>query len=262
MQTDKEFYIDVAQRTVLCVLAAIICTITAVSIATVTGFLPIQRFEFELIISSIIAASVTSIVAPVVIWRILKLARELHQTKLVLQTQVETDYLTKLANRMGFETKTKRLVDKAKNKKEPVCFVVIDIDHFKRVNDQYGHQAGDKVICSTAEVILNVSNTLSNCEIHVGRIGGEEFAVSILGLTQKPLIEFAELLRVSCEKETVIFEGEQIPFTVSLGVNISSHVDAEYESLMFSADHALYRAKRSGRNCARYSKDTQLKVVA
>lgn len=262
MRTDKKLHIDVAQRTALCVAAAVVCTVTAVSFATIMGFLPTQRFQFELVISSIIAASVTTIVAPFVIWKILRLARELQQAKSELQKQVETDHLTKLTNRMGFENKANLLIEKAKNENKPVCFVMIDIDHFKQVNDKYGHQAGDEVIRSAAQAILKVSNRLSNYEIHVGRIGGEEFAISIRGLTQRRLVDFVENLRISCDREAVTFDGTQIHFTVSLGASISSHVDAEYESLMSSADHALYRAKRSGRNCAKYAEHPHLKIVA
>lgn len=131
----------------------------------------------------------------------------------------------------------------ARRWRQPCAVVMFDLDHFKNVNDTYGHLAGDKVL-------ITVSATVASCirsEDIFARIGGEEFVVLARNTALKHALILAERLRYAIEKAVCTFEGQPIPVTASFGVSISSDVDT-VKALMAQADEALYEAKRAGRN--------------
>jgi diguanylate cyclase (GGDEF)-like protein len=122
--------------------------------------------------------------------------------------------------------------------------MMFDIDHFKNVNDTYGHQAGDEVIRQTAATLLR---TIRKTDI-AGRYGGEEFSVILLDTAAKDANTLAERLRKRIEQLEVRHEDMQIKFTISLGIaEMEPSVD-EYEQLVACADQALYQSKEAGRN--------------
>lgn len=122
--------------------------------------------------------------------------------------------------------------------------VMFDIDHFKRVNDTYGHQCGDRVIQRVADV---VREHIRDADI-AGRYGGEEFAVLLPDTDKQGGAMFAERLRAAVEALDVMQEGEAIHCTISLGVaDMTSPMD-DYKMLIERADQALYESKKNGRN--------------
>jgi len=121
---------------------------------------------------------------------------------------------------------------------------MFDIDHFKRVNDTYGHQAGDKVIQLVAET---VRQHIRDVDI-AGRYGGEEFAVLLPDTHKAGGVVFAERLRKAIEAQEVIHDGHVIRCTVSLGVADMSQPTSDYKHLIEWADQALYVSKTNGRN--------------
>jgi diguanylate cyclase (GGDEF)-like protein len=126
-------------------------------------------------------------------------------------------------------------------------FFLLDIDHFKAVNDTHGHQAGDKVLESLAEVMCSTKRQ----EDQIGRYGGEEFyAFSIGGL--KNGLQFAQRLRVAVEANDFIYNQQRIPVTVSIGLvsagQLAEVSEITMEELIRVADRRLYVAKQSGRN--------------
>lgn len=258
----RHFRRDVVKRTLLAMLIAVLCTNVTVITLTLLGVLPSERFLFELLISSAITLLVTAIVAPIISWKIFRLIYELDDAKSALKEQAELDFLTRLSNRRGLHVKAETLIKNAKDAQQPVSMVVVDIDHFKKVNDRYGHQAGDAVICAAASAILRVTENLKEFEIHAGRIGGEEFAIILRGCTRTSLTELVEKLRLACETGHVTFAECQIDFTVSIGSTITVHDDADYENLFMAADQALYRAKETGRNRCTFVNYAGAKVAA
>jgi two-component system cell cycle response regulator len=155
------------------------------------------------------------------------------------------DGLTKVFNR-------KHLLDRltiefafARRNKTPLALLMIDIDHFKNVNDTFGHLAGDHVLCTLAATVQSVLHT----EDVFGRYGGEEFAVLCRGATHSEASTVAEQIRATVEQTAFAYEGRAIPVTVSLGIAGYPAVTAgNPDELIGVADEALYEAKRSGRN--------------
>ena len=155
-----------------------------------------------------------------------------------------TDALTGVYNRRYFDAHSKNLVDQAHNLGKPLLFIMVDIDHFKKVNDTYGHQAGDVVIKDIAK-ILNEQVRLTDM---VARFGGEEFVVIMPNTSQSDGEAVAERLRLKVENYSFkISETESINKTMSLGVAMLMPGE-DKDKLLARADKALYEAKESGRN--------------
>ena len=162
-----------------------------------------------------------------------------------LQTLSSTDSLTGLYNRGHWEESLKQEYARHSRYDTAATLVMFDIDHFKRVNDTYGHQAGDKVIQQVAET---VREHIRDVDI-AGRYGGEEFAVLLPGTAKEGGKVFAERLRKAVEAKSVTHDGQVIRCTISLGVADLSRPTPDYKALIERADHALYQSKGNGRNC-------------
>jgi len=164
--------------------------------------------------------------------------------EMLLKNQAIRDPLTSLYNRRYFEEEVFNRILVAKTTKESYSVLMIDADHFKRVNDTYGHKTGDKVLielASTAEKALRDNDI-------VARYGGEEFVIFLDKANAEKAAVVAERLRQSMSSIVVYSdEGEEVRFTVSIGVS-SSEVSDNVDTLIKTADEALYRAKQTGRN--------------
>lgn len=160
-------------------------------------------------------------------------------------TKSETDTLSGLRNRRGFEKQAMLEIERARRQGLPVSLVVCDLDHFKSVNDTYGHAAGDLVLTTFARFLEQAS------QVHVaGRMGGEEFAVLLPGMNLAAARLFAEGARSAFGAMT--FQGlpDQQRFTASFGV-AELGMDENLEMMTRRADQALYEAKRDGRDMVR-----------
>jgi diguanylate cyclase (GGDEF)-like protein len=122
--------------------------------------------------------------------------------------------------------------------------VLFDIDHFKKVNDTYGHQAGDEVIRITAKLLTECKRATDIA----GRYGGEEFAVILIDTLPEGAMVFAERLRKQVENHTVTHDGKDIRFTISLGLAQCGEDIRDHQHWIECSDQALYKAKQSGRN--------------
>lgn len=154
------------------------------------------------------------------------------------------DALTGLANRRAFEEAAMREVSRARRADGSLAVVALDIDHFKRVNDSYGHAAGDLVL---AEVAARARRAL-RAEDLLARIGGEELAALLPGATLAAAAEVAERIRRAVCDTTIPGAGVALEVTVSLGCAALSVEEKEAAPLLARADARLYDAKRSGRN--------------
>jgi diguanylate cyclase (GGDEF)-like protein len=158
------------------------------------------------------------------------------------KTAATVDPLTNLFNRRGFSELTGRMIVRETAAGRPVAVMIFDIDHFKSVNDRFGHPAGDEVLKLFANVLVH---GLRLTDI-VGRIGGEEFAAMLPCSLDEALIA-AERVRGLFERADVHIDLEPLPTTVSIGIACGRE-GAELTALLAAADIALYRAKRGGRN--------------
>ena len=171
-----------------------------------------------------------------------QLAHELRQEKKRVEELARTDFLTALLNRRAFYGAGEEALQAAARSGGPVAVLMLDIDHFKAVNDRYGHAGGDAVIRAVADLIRSQARSRDIA----GRMGGEEFAVILPETTLDDAKALAERMREAAETLAVPFEDSALHFTVSIGVAVFAveNVDA----LLDRADRALYDAKRAGRN--------------
>src|SRR5258707_5182652 len=158
------------------------------------------------------------------------------------KTAASMDPLTGLFNRRGFAEATSRVIEREANAGRPVTVMIFDIDHFKSINDRFGHPAGDEILKLFATVI---TNTLRMTDLS-GRIGGEEFA-AMLPCNLEEAILAAERVRESFATCGIEVDEAPVVTTVSIGV-AGGPASTELEVLLAAADTALYQAKRGGRN--------------
>ncbi|HEY5602231.1 MAG TPA: diguanylate cyclase [Gammaproteobacteria bacterium] len=169
---------------------------------------------------------------------------ELAKANSTLQELSRTDHLTQLHNRGYWEERLQEEFRRSKRTGQPCSVILFDIDFFKDVNDNYGHQAGDEVIRSTAD---QVRKKVRATDIP-GRYGGEEFGIVLIDTDADSARYLAERLRKAIEAMVVQYEDCEISFTISLGVAELSHANENYRDWFACADQALYRAKEAGRN--------------
>jgi diguanylate cyclase (GGDEF)-like protein len=160
-------------------------------------------------------------------------------------TQVAmTDPLTKLSNRLHGMDAFSAEWELAKGENRPLSCLIIDIDHFKNINDTYGHKAGDAVLVMLAIIL----RACARSEDLVFRYGGEEFCMICPGATLEMAGLIAERIRQDVEGQSFQFSEMKIAITVSIGVAARTPKHADKEALIHDADSAMYHAKNSGRN--------------
>ncbi len=166
-----------------------------------------------------------------------------------LRRLATTDSLTGMFNRGHFLELSTREVGRALRYRRPLSLMMIDIDHFKRVNDNYGHDAGDKVLQSFADI---GRDQIRDVDIF-GRLGGEEFAILLPDTGFSSAGDVAERLRKAVADNRVRINDEAVKITISVGVSTISASIQNLDMLISSADKALYKAKWEGRNKIRYA---------
>jgi len=163
------------------------------------------------------------------------------QEKLV-QTSTK-DALTGLFNRRYLLESLESEIERAKRYKEDLSFLMIDIDHFKKVNDTYGHTAGDTVLADVAKIL---TNSIRQSDL-AGRLGGDEFAIILPHTDIKDGLVAAQKIRKAVEQAQFTDKEDVIKVTISIGVAICSDTDTTLD-IIKHADKALYMAKENGRN--------------
>jgi len=180
--------------------------------------------------------------------RRLKLEKERKRLIGELKAMAETDALTGLFNRRAFESHASMLLADERNGDPVIALIALDIDHFKRVNDTYGHESGDRALVSVADACRD---TVRTGDI-VARFGGEEFVLLLRVQRQEQALSLATRLRDRMRQEKVTAtDGQVFGYTASFGVAFTQHeagVAIDLEALMREADALLYRAKENGRD--------------
>jgi len=162
-----------------------------------------------------------------------------------MERQAYTDSLTAVWNRRYFSEVAERELVRSKRTYDPLVLLMLDIDYFKRVNDTYGHKAGDLVLQEFCRICLH---TLREIDIFA-RLGGEEFVALLPNTTADKAESAANRLREAvAEAKVLLHDGEVISFTVSIGVSCLPVISSNLDEILRDADHALYEAKRTGRN--------------
>lgn len=168
------------------------------------------------------------------------LTKELHDARSALTT----DPLTKVGNRQGFSEDIESSIEAGTGKQLSMVLMMMDIDNFKFLNDEYGYVAGDKVLYFIAQTIKGMIRAGDK----VYRFGGEEFAVVLNRCDVAQAQTIADKIRLKIEKSRLIYSGKNVHVTVSIGVTVHQMGDT-LDDLIGRADKALYCAKKSNKNC-------------
>ena len=190
--------------------------------------------------------------------RIIELQRQIEASNLLLKQRALTDDLTGLPNRRAIEDWAYRQIDAAGRHKFSFWVAMADLDHFKRANDTFGHDAGDQVLKRFAEILQVHSRRSDIC----GRLGGEEFFIAITHATQKDALRVIERIRTAFEETTFSFMGRSLKITASFGVSGSEQPPfGDFSAMVANADAALYEAKRLGRNRVEVAADSKQRKI-
>jgi len=201
---------------------------------------PVNLFQANPIQSLLMAEPVVMIVAIAVIG--VGLVREEVETS--LRRSADTDALTGVLNRGAFFAGAEELIRIARRDRGPMALLLFDLDHFKTINDRYGHLMGDLALSAFTRVVSNVVRATDL----VGRIGGEEFAVLINGVGAATATAIAERIRFDFSRTSVSHDGKSLTATVSAGIAVARGGTIDLQAMVAEADWALYDAKRAGRD--------------
>lgn len=170
--------------------------------------------------------------------------KELEQANAKLEQLSRIDRLTGLYNRGFWEESFHKEYKRLSRNNGVGCLLMFDIDHFKKINDSYGHSGGDAAIRHIADVL---KKTLREADV-AGRYGGEEFAVTLVDTDIEGAKVFAERLRKIIEQSTIYYEDVEIKMTISLGIALFDNRFTKHEQWLEASDQALYKSKEGGRN--------------
>jgi diguanylate cyclase (GGDEF)-like protein len=159
------------------------------------------------------------------------------------------DPLTGVTNRLGLLEASETLLAHARRSTRVSGVLLIDADHFKSINDRFGHDDGDRVLL---ELVANIRRMLRTGDM-VGRVGGEEFLVLSPSVEEDDLLALAERIRSAIDRTSFFIAGERYTLTVSIGAAIADGSEPDMMAARRRADTALYEAKRAGRNCVMIS---------
>jgi diguanylate cyclase (GGDEF)-like protein len=173
-----------------------------------------------------------------------RLEVDLKNAQVKLQRLATTDFLTGIANSRSFFETGGREIQRARRYGHPLAVLMFDLDHFKRINDTYGHAAGDRVLLAVTATCRDI---LRDIDVF-GRIGGEEFAMLLPETDLAGGMATAERLRTAIAETSVDAGGVALQVTISIGVAVLLPEDIRVEEPLKRADDAMYEAKRSGRN--------------
>ncbi len=207
----------------------------------------IQTISFLIVVVTLVAEAL-GIFRPMV-HRVMFYTRELLRI-------AATDALTGCFNRRGFTDRALAELARAKRYGRSTSMLLIDADHFKRINDTYGHPAGDIVLKRLAD---GIAKTLRPQDL-VGRIGGEEFAALLPETGLRAAAKAAERIRTGIEEMTILTDEGPVAVTVSIGVTEFEPDERHFEAAMARADIELYAAKAAGRNRVEYARVAELAV--
>jgi diguanylate cyclase (GGDEF)-like protein len=185
--------------------------------------------------------------------RLIEFEKALREANEKLHALAITDGLTGISNRRAIFERLRSEISRAVRENSPFCLIMLDIDHFKKVNDTYGHGAGDKVL---VEIVNRIKSELRPHD-DIGRYGGEEFLVGISKTDSKTSRVIAEKLRTCICKRPFQIEDRKIDVSLSLGVvdfmpSRDNDINDLLEAMIKAADIALYKAKEAGRNRVAY----------
>lgn len=224
--------------------SGILYTIASIIIILSTHFIVELQLSQVAINSGVLGLIIGSFLAHVYTSKITQYENSLKQQNSTLSVLASTDYLTGVINRRMFNEISKRYFKTAQKDNLSLTLLVLDLDHFKKINDTYGHQVGDKLLIQFVETIKNI---LTKSDIFA-RIGGEEFAILLSQMNRNDAYELAEKIRKEVANISIRYKGQNVFVRTSIGITQNSTTDSSFEDVFSRSDMALYQAKKEGRN--------------
>jgi len=193
----------------------------------------------------IIAFLVPLFLAPPISWVILGLLLKIDQFEVQMRQAAMFDSLTGLFNRQPFMARSSYVSDLAAREGFGLSVLLVDLDHFKLINDKYGHANGDRVLSAFGNTVRQI---VRSSDI-AGRLGGEEFAFLLPNTSQDQAWIFSERLHEAVRQTVIEYDSQTIQITMSIGIaSLPQGARSDIETLLRRADMAMYRAKQNGRN--------------
>lgn len=242
--TDADVMRQTAQR-----IAVSTCLTMALTATIMLGHLggnpdALVRVGDVIVIGMCAATIISAIVSGILSYRSALLLKELTLTRSELSRISRTDQLSGLLNRRGFDDAAVPALRAAYHTGATAVVFMCDIDHFKSINDRFGHEFGDKALVEVAEVLREFSRTHGGL---VARHGGEEFAVLMIGISREQAETHAEEIRRTCASREIRSGDICERMTISIGLTVARG-ETDLPRIMRVADQALYSAKRQGRD--------------
>ncbi len=225
----------------------LIITVIAVFLAITTDILiaEILHHDISLTEDLLRAAIIPLLITPFISWYLVGLLFELVRLEQKMTLLATYDDLTGLLNRRTFYDSCNVLHKYSIRNKKNYSVLSVDLDHFKKINDEFGHASGDEILRSFGEI----SNGLSRDSDIIARSGGEEFIFFLPNTNLKQAKEFSQRLYKKIHLTEVIFENRCLKYTVSVGIAVNEcNKDMSLEKTLKHSDKALYSAKKNGRN--------------
>jgi diguanylate cyclase (GGDEF)-like protein len=233
-----------ARRAGLAAGLTIVMTTTMLILAFGTDLDARVSVGFVIVFSLCAAISISSLLSGALSYRSALLMQELTLTRSELSRISQTDQLTQLLNRRGFDEAAALALRAAQHAGLSAVVFMCDIDHFKAINDKFGHDVGDRVLVEIAGVLRQFAREDGTL---VARHGGEEFAVLLIGAGEDVAQQYAESIRRACAAQDIAMGETASRVTISIGFAVCRGA-FDLPTMMRSADQALYAAKRRGRD--------------
>ena len=199
----------------------------------------------DVVIMSLAASTtISALLSGMLSYRSARLMQQLTEMRSEMSRISQTDQLTGILNRRGFDDAAMPALHSADQIGAPAVVFMCDIDHFKSINDRFGHEFGDKALIEIAAVLREFSHARGGL---VARHGGEEFAALMIGISREQAEEYAEEIRRSCAAREIRSGDICETMTISIGFTVTRG-EADLARIMRIADQALYMAKRQGRD--------------
>lgn len=225
-------------------ISGLLYTLSSIAIILIANFTVDLHLSDVSIHSAILGLVIGSFLSYVYTNKILNYETSLKQQNSSLSVLASTDYLTGIMNRRMFNQISEHYFQTAQKDHLSLTLLLLDLDHFKKINDTYGHQTGDQLlICfvQTVKSLLRKSDIFS-------RIGGEEFAILLSQIDKQDAYLLAEKIRQAVENITIHYEGHHVYIRTSIGISQNKASDTSFDDIFSRSDMALYKAKQEGRN--------------
>ena len=229
--------------------SGLLCTLASIIIIVAANYLIDLQLSQVAINSGVLGLIIGSFLSYVYTKKVTDYENSLKKQNNRLSLLASTDYLTGIMNRRMFNEISEHDFQTAQKNDLNLTLLLLDLDHFKKINDTYGHQAGDQLLIqfvNSIEKILNKSDIFA-------RIGGEEFAILLSQMNSDDAYIFAEKIRKEVENIIIDYKGQAVSVTTSIGISENSNSDISFNDIFSRADIALYQAKDEGRNQTCYT---------